>query len=86
MKKMIIEMVLATVGNEYLYFGDALKIKKSPHSPVITIWAVCVSPDQEIYLMDSDQEWHKLEETDMDYNLVIASLWARMKVITKKVA
>lgn len=80
MKKMIIEMVL---GHEYLYFEDALRVKKTPHTPTVNIWAISVSPKDEIFLMDNNQDWHRLDETDMEYNLIIASLWARLKVISK---
>lgn len=86
MKKQIIEMVLSCVGHEYLYFEDALKIKKTPHTPTVNIWAISVSPKNEIFLMDADEAWHQLEETDTEYNLIIASLWARLKVISKKTA
>lgn len=86
MKKMIVDMVRAIVGKEYLYFEDALKVKKSPHTPEVNIWGICVSPDDEIFLMDANEEWYQLEGDDLNYNLVIASLWARMKVISKKVA
>lgn len=74
------------VAGRELYFEDALKVKKTPHTPGVNIWAISVSPKDEIFLMDSDQNWHQLEESDLDYNLIIASLWARLKVITKQVA
>jgi hypothetical protein len=87
MKKMIVTMVRQLVGKEYLYFEDALKVKKSPHTPEVNIWGICVSPSGDIFLMDNNQEWYELEESeDLNYNLVIASLWARLKVISKKVA
>jgi hypothetical protein len=86
MKKLIIEMVRDMVGEgNYLYFEDALKVKKTPHSPEVRIWAICVK-DERIYLMDNSEQFFELEETDQDYNLVIASLFARMKVISKKAA
>jgi hypothetical protein len=31
--------------------------------------------------MDSDQEWNELEEGDMNYHLVIASLYQRVSFI-----
>lgn len=87
MKKLIIDMVKSLVGNEYLYLEDALKVKKTPHSPEVRIWGICVSPKNEIFLMDSNEQWFELEETeDLNYHLVIASLYARMKVISKKAA
>lgn len=79
-------MVKELVGHKVLYFDDALKVKKSPHTPDVNIWGISISPKDEIFLMDAQQKWWPLEESDMNYNLVIASLWARMKVISKKVA
>jgi hypothetical protein len=86
MKNLIIEMVLSMSGHNPVYFEDALTVKKSPHTPPINLWAVCVSPQNEILLMDNVQQWHLLEESDANYFLVIASLHARMKVISKKTA
>lgn len=86
MKQMIIDMLKEMVGNEYLYFDDALTVKKTPHTDPVRIWAVSISPKDEIFLMDANQEWHQLEESDLDYHLVIASLWARIKILSKKTA
>jgi hypothetical protein len=84
MKKLIIEQVKEMVGERYLYFDDAISVKKTPHSIPVKMWAVSISPDDVIYLMDSNQEWNPLEETDMNYHLVIASLYQRVVSIYKQ--
>lgn len=85
MKKQILEMVKGLVGNEYLYFEDALTVKKTPHTSPVNIWAISVKGDK-IFLMDRNEQWFELEESDINYSLVVASLWARLKVMSKKVA
>lgn len=81
MKKIIIEKVKQLAGNNYLYFEDAISIKKTPHSIPVKMWAVSISPDDVIYLMDSDQRSFPLEEGDVNYHLVIASLYQRVTFI-----
>jgi hypothetical protein len=85
MKKAIIEQVKQIVGEGFLYFDDAIAVKKTPHEPSYRIWAVAVK-DERISLMDSSEEWHELEETDINHNLIIASLFQRVMLIKNKVA
>ncbi len=76
-------MLKEMVGTDYLYFDDALTVKKTPHTLPVKIWAVCTN-ESRLYLMDSEEQWFELEETDLDYQLVIASLWARVKILSSK--
>lgn len=80
----IISMVRALVGYEYLYFDTDLFIKLTPHTWPISIGGVCVSPHDEIYLLDNGNRWHKLEATDMNYDKVLPTLYQRLKTITKQ--
>ena len=70
------------VGNEFLYFDTAVEIKVTPHSHPFAAWAVSVSPKDEIYVMDSDEEWHKLELEDDNAALVIGSLYQRLRLMS----
>lgn len=83
-KQDIINTVSKLVGNHYLYFQAALKAKLSPHTQPFQAWAVCVSPDNELYLMDADEQWQKLEETDLNYPVVLNTLYQRVKLIETK--
>lgn len=85
MKKIIIEKVKQLAGNNYLYFEDAISVKQTPHSIPVKMWAVCVKDDA-IYLMDSDEQWHELAEGDVNYHLVMASLFQRVMFIQKQTA
>lgn len=78
MKEQIIEIIKGLVGNEFLYFSTELEIKLTPHSWPVLIWGVCVSPANEIYLMDASQEWFKLDEND---DKVLHTLYQRMQSI-----
>jgi hypothetical protein len=84
MKKIIIDMVTEMKGTGTLHFDDPISVKKTPHSIPVKMWAVCVRGDR-IALMDSDQIWHELEEGDINYHLVIASLYQRVIHISKNV-
>lgn len=80
MEQEIVNIVKGLVGNEYLYFSTALVIKLSPHSFPVNIWAVCVSPRNEIYVMDGGEEWTKIDESD---DKVLQTLYQRVKSIEK---
>jgi hypothetical protein len=86
MKKIIIEKVKQMAGNNWLNLDDAIQVKKTPHSPACRIWAICISPDNVIYLMDNNEQSFPLEENDINHNLVIASLYQRVMLINKKTA
>lgn len=81
MKKETTEIIKGLVGHEFLYFATSLLIKISPHTYPVQIWAVCVSPDDEIYLMDGLEQWYKLEETDTNYSRILSTLYQRVKTI-----
>ncbi|NTS42988.1 hypothetical protein HRG84_19030 [Flavisolibacter sp. BT320] len=75
------EIVKDLVGHDYLYFESAVEVRLSPHSFPFAAWAVCVSPKDEIYVMDSDEQWHLVELTDVNAGLVIGSLYQRLKLM-----
>jgi hypothetical protein len=83
MKETIIAMIKDLVGNEYLYFQTSLLVKITPHTWPVQIWAVCVSPKNQIFLMDGLETWNELEETDRNYSVVLQSLFQRMQAIYK---
>jgi len=76
-----IEIIKDLVGNDYLYFNNAVEVKTTPHSFPFNAWAVCVSPSNELYVMDSDEQWHKTELNDSNAALVIGSLYQRLKLM-----
>ena len=76
-----IDIVRNLVGNEYLYFDSALEVKVSPHSFPFAAWAVCVSPKNELYVMDSNEQWHQVELNDEQASLVIGSLYQRLRLM-----
>lgn len=51
---------------------------------ICRIWSVSVSPTNEIYLMDQEQQWYPLEETDHNYNTVLESLFLKIHDIIKQ--
>jgi hypothetical protein len=81
-----IEIVKDLVGNEYLYFDSALQVKVSPHTHPFQVWGVCVSPADAMYIMDSDEQWHKLELTDINAPLMVSSLYQRLGLMRRQYA
>ena len=75
-------IVKELVGHDYLYFDTAVEIKVTPHSQPFAAWAVSVSPKDEIYVMDSDEQWHHLELEDDNAALVIGSLYQRLRLMS----
>ena len=76
-----IDIVKELVGHEFLYFDTAIEVKVTPHSFPFNAWAVCISPKDELYIMDSDEQWHKVELKDENVSLVIGSLYQRLKLM-----
>ena len=76
-----IEIVKDLVGHDYLYFESAVEVKVSPHTFPFAAWAVSISPKDEMYVMDSDEQWHKVELKDFNASLVIGSLYQRLKLM-----
>ena len=76
-----VEIVKNLVGNDYLYFETSVEVKVTPHTHPFSAWAVCVSPEDELYVMDSDEQWHKVELEDYNAALVIGSLYQRLKLM-----
>lgn len=76
-----IEIVKDLVGNDFLYFDSAVEVKVSPHSYPFAAWAVCVSPKDELYAMDGNEEWHQVELADNNAALVIGSLYQRLRLM-----
>lgn len=81
MKSEIIKMVKRLAGHEFLYLDTKLQVKKTPHTIPVNVWAICVSPDDRIYLMDSNEESFELEEGDTDYSLVLNTVYQRIRMI-----
>jgi hypothetical protein len=81
-----IEILKDLAGNETLYFDDAIEIKTSPHTPAIKIWALCVSPKDELFLMDANEEWNKLLLTDINASYVAGSVYQRLNFIRRRYA
>jgi hypothetical protein len=81
-----VDIVKSLVGNEYLYFDSKIEIKTSPHSFPFAAWAVCVSPKDDLFVMDSDEQWHQVEITDNRAALVIGSLYQRLRLMRTQYA
>jgi len=75
-----VDIIKDLVGHEYLYFDTALEIRTSPHVFLFQAWGVCVSTTEELYVMDGNQQWHKVEPDVGNANLVIGSLYQRLKI------
>jgi hypothetical protein len=76
-----VDIVKELVGHEYLYFDTAIEVKTTPHSFPFSAWAACVSPSDDLYVMDSDEQWHQVELDDNNAALVIGSLYQRLRLM-----
>ena len=81
--KECIDIIKDLAGNEYLYFNGAVEVKLTPHHSPFAAWAVCVSPPpaEELYVMDSNEEWHKVDLEDSHAAMIISSLYQRLKLM-----
>lgn len=76
-----VDIVKDLVGHDYLYFESAVEVKITPHTPPFSAWAACVSPSDELYVMDGDEQWHAVALSDMNAVLVVGSLYQRLKLM-----
>ncbi|MFL5789057.1 MAG: hypothetical protein ACJ748_13440 [Flavisolibacter sp.] len=76
-----IEIVKELVGNEFLYLDSGVEVKITPHSVPFLIWAMSVSPKDELFVMDNNEEWHKVELEDVNADLIIGSLFQRLRLM-----
>ena len=76
-----VDIVKSIAGNDYLYFDNAVEVKSTPYSPPFNAWAVCASPDDRLFVMDNDEEWHQIELSDKFSPLLIASLYQRLMLM-----
>jgi len=76
-----IEIVKELAGHEFLYFDTAIEVRVTPHSFPFNAWAVCVSPKDELFVMDNNEQWHQVELNDDNATLVIGSLYQRLKLM-----
>lgn len=81
-----VDIVKELAAHEFLYFDTAVEVKVTPHSFPFNAWAVCVSPKDELYVMDSNEQWHQVELGDENAALVIGSLYQRLKLMNIKYA
>ncbi len=77
----ITDMVKHLAGNDELFFGSAVQVKLTPHSLPFNAWAVQISPKDELFVMDGSQNWHQLETTDINAELMIGSLYQRLSLM-----
>lgn len=76
-----VEIVKDLVGHDCLYFDTSIEVKTSPHAYPFSAWAVSVSPKDDLYVMDADEQWHRVKMEDMNAGLVISSLYQRLKLM-----
>ncbi len=81
-----IEIVRGIAGNDYLYFDSAVEVKVNPHTPAFHAWGVCVSPKNDLYVMDGNEQWHQLKTSDQHAHLVIGSLYQRLNLLRVRYA
>jgi hypothetical protein len=79
-----VDIVKDLAGHEYLYFDTALEVRTSPHTFPFQAWGVCASPQDELYVMDGNQEWHKIEPNVGNAYLVLGSLYQRLQLLRRK--
>ena len=76
-----VDIVKDLAGHEFLYFDTAIEVRVTPHSFPFNAWAASVSPKDELFVMDSNEQWHKVELGDQNAALVIGSLYLRLKLM-----
>lgn len=76
-----VDIVKELAGHEFLYFDTAIEVRITPHSFPFNAWGACVSPKDELFVMDNDEQWHQVEPEDDNAALVVGSLYQRLKLM-----
>lgn len=70
---------IKSMVNGGISFDTPVKVKATPHSPLVIIHGIEKSPAGDIYIRLADGNF-KLEETDKNYSMVAASILQRLKL------
>jgi hypothetical protein len=65
-------------SKEYIHLSNPVELGNC------RIWAICLSPFDQIYLMNQDGDWYPLEETDRYYEQVINNLLLKLGEVQKE--
>lgn len=79
-----IKLIADTVHKEHdgkIMFDSPITIKQNPHSFPIHLYGIEIESISGVWLMDSNQEWHKLEDTDRNFSIVANSIIQRLKLL-----
>jgi hypothetical protein len=66
---------------EPVNFDTPVTIKATPHTSPVRIYALEKTNDGEIMVQIHDGSFHKLEETDKNYDMVSNSILQRLKIL-----
>jgi hypothetical protein len=74
------DIIVQLAKHELFYFDTMITIH-----PDCRIWAVCVEENNDLYLMDHNEQWEKLEQTDnVNYDRIVELLKDRMTAIAHR--
>ena len=65
-------------------FDTPVTIKATPHSNVVRVYGLEKTESGEVMVQINDGSFHKLEETDKNYEMVSASLLQRLRLNENK--
>ncbi len=65
------------LGNDFLYLDDPIQVNN------YYVWGLSASPSKEIFVMDYQQEWAKVEPNETG---VIAALFPRVEALKNQFA
>lgn len=83
MYQQIAKAIQSLVGNEYLYLDSPIVVRSYFPAADYRGWALCVSPDGTIYIMDAYQQWESVSEED---EMMIGVVWEKMKSMVQTAA
>lgn len=67
--------------NEPVQFDTPVTIKATPHSNVVRVYGLEKTSEGEVMVQINDGSFHKLEEKDLNYEMVAGSILQRLKIM-----
>lgn len=63
-------------------FHSPVIVNPTPHTIIFSCYGIIVSDTQRVFLMDFPGKWHELEVKDENSEMVIQSIYQRLKLMS----
>lgn len=84
MKNELLKQIFELLKNHFdgkITFDDPIIVKSGPHSYPVKVYGL-EAAYRDIWVMDDDETWYTLEETDNNFSMIAHSIIQRLKLLS----